>query len=154
MTDPLVEDLPEPLQVRRAFGPISSGVAGRLWTPEPDEPVLAAWWRPLAQLSRRLRADLFHWPINLDEFDLVGRVDRLPLPRVWVYRHHRAMSELAVDDEGRTYEFRWSKGRRSLGRLKVISNRSSIHRAQLTDVIESISYRDELYEARWAAYDD
>jgi hypothetical protein len=143
----IVGGLTEPLTARAAFGPISSGVAARMWLPDPSEPALAEWWRPLAELSRRLREDLCHWPVNLDEYDLIGRVDRRPLPRVWIYRHHRGPCELAVDDDGRSYRFLWAKGRRSLGRLKEIDNRSAIHRAGLTEIIEPISYRDERYEA-------
>jgi hypothetical protein len=155
MTEPddVVAGLSAPLKSCSAFGPISSAVAARMWLPDPTEPVLAEWWLPLATLSRRLRQELFHWPVNLDEYDLIGRIDREPRPRVWIYRHHRGPCELAVDDDGRTYRFIWAKGRRSLGRLAEIGNRSAMFRACLTDLIEPITYRDELYEAQMAGWD-
>jgi len=124
-----------------------------MWRPDPHEQELAEWWRPLAELSRRLRTELFPWPIHLDEYHLVGRVDRPPLPRVWLYRHHAGPSELAVDDDGRTYQFIWSTGRRSLGRLQEIGNRSAVHRAGLTDLIDPLTRRAERDEAEFAGWD-
>jgi hypothetical protein len=128
-----------PFQATALFGPISSGVAGRLWRPDPAEPALAAWWRPLAELSRRLRADEFPWPVHLDEYDVVGRVDRPPRARVWIYRHHLGPHELALDDDGHTYRFHWSAGRGNLGRLQEIGNRSAVHRAGLTAIVEPLT---------------
>ncbi|HYF45121.1 MAG TPA: hypothetical protein VD926_02855, partial [Acidimicrobiales bacterium] len=118
---------------------MSSGLAGRLWRPGRQDVELAEWWRPLAELSRRLRSELFPWPVHLDEYHLVGRVDRPPRARVWIYRHHSGPSELAVDDEGRTYRFVWAGGRRSLGRLQEIDNRGAVHRAGLTDLIDPLT---------------
>ena len=146
-------DLGEPLRPTSLLGPVSSAVAGRLWRPDPADPELAAWWRPLVELSRRLRTDLFPWPIHVDEYHLVGRVDRPPRARVWIYRHHSGPCELAVDDDGRTYRFVWSTGRRSLGRLKEIGNRSAVHRAGLTDHIDPLTRWAERREAAWLAED-
>jgi hypothetical protein len=134
--DPRRSNPATPFTSTTLFGPISSGLAGRLWRPDPANPVLAEWWRALAELGRRLRAEEFPWPIHRDDYHLVGRVDRSPRPRVWVYRHHRGPAELAVDDDGRTYRFFWSRDRRSLGRLKEVDNRGAFHRAGLTDLVE------------------
>jgi hypothetical protein len=147
-------DLGQPLRSTTFLGPISSAVAGRLWRPDPAEPELAAWWRPLVELSRRLRADLFPWPILVDEYDLVGRVDRPPRARVWLYRHHGGPCELAVDDDGRTYRFVWSTGRRSLGRLKEVDNRGAVHRAGLTDLIDPLTRWGEERQSACLTEDD
>lgn len=112
----------------------------RWWQPEPGEPELFDWWRPLLRASHRARIDEVPWPIYIDEFKLAGRIDRASRPPIWGYVHRRTDGELLVDDDGATYEFvRYRRGPQ-LGRFKEIGLRHAIWRARLPEVVEPIWY--------------
>lgn len=89
----------------------------RWWHPEPDEPELLAWWRPLLDVARLAREDGFPWGVHVEDFRLVGRVLRSGRPDVWVYAHVHTRRELLVDDEGGTYRFSPTPKGPGVGRL-------------------------------------
>jgi hypothetical protein len=110
------------------------------WCPSPDKPELFDWWRPLLTVSRRARAERILWPVHVDEFDFVGRIDRGKRPAIWVYEHRANGGEILADWSGQTYEFiRYRKGRQ-LGRFKEVKVRTAIWRARLPDVVEPVWY--------------
>jgi hypothetical protein len=118
-----------------------------LWQPSPDEPDLFDWWRPLLAVSRLARAERFHWPVYVEEFDFQGRVERGSRPAIWVYEHRRSGREVLADWQGHTYEFIRYRSGRQRGRFKEIDIRSALWRARLPDVVEPVSY-DEPRERR------
>lgn len=74
----------------------------RLWTPEPDEPELLAWYQPLLALGRRLREEGFAFPPRIDDYAFAGRIDRPPRPAVWTYVHWSG-GMVYVDAQAQTY---------------------------------------------------
>jgi hypothetical protein len=78
----------------------------RWWQPNPRDPELLDWWRPLLTAARRARLEAVQWPIHPDEFELVGRVVRGgDGADVWIYRHETAVGFLCVDAHGSAYRF-------------------------------------------------
>lgn len=104
----------------------------RWWQPADGQPELFDWWRPLLAAARRGRDDRVPWLIQLDEFILVGRVDRKPRPAVWHYRH-QAGGYLLADAAGRTYDWAPNRSGRAAGRFKEIRIRHAIWAAGLPE---------------------
>ena len=115
-------------------GPIAAAVDHRLWVPDPAEPELAAWWQPLLRFARRARADRIPWAIHIDEFHLVGCVQRTPRPPVWLYRHLRGGGELAIAPNGLPYRF--IPDVRGGGRFVESELRRAVWAAGLPHVVE------------------
>src|SRR5262245_25637585 len=132
-----------PTILLRGPGPLQAALAHRLSRPDPTEPELLAWFRPLLIAARQARQDDVPWPINIDEFHFIGRVDRPPRPSVWLYQHLGSGGEMAIDRTGQAYWFIWAYRGRSNGRLKPCSIRTAIHRARLPDAVEPVwAWRD------------
>jgi hypothetical protein len=109
----------------------------QLWTPPRDEPELLGWWAPLLMVARLARADQVPWPVHIDQFVLLGRVDRSGsrLP-VWVYRHDRSGGDIYADPTGQTYQYRPTPNAAGPGRFDRCDVRTSIYRAGLPEVVE------------------
>jgi hypothetical protein len=110
----------------------------RWWEPDPEEPQLLAWWRPLMAAARRLREEEVPWPVHLDEFALVARADRHPRPDVWVYRHQGSGGALCTDARGRTNRFVPDRAGRP--RFTEIDARRAVWMAGLPDAVAPVWY--------------
>jgi hypothetical protein len=124
----------------------------QLWYPPNDQPHLLEWWRPLMLASQAVRRAHVPWPIHLDEFVLVGRIERSGRPDIWVYRHGTGQGELYLDGTGKPYAFTPTPKAKSLGRFAECDIRKAIWRARLPDVVEPIWYRSEQrprYDDEW-----
>jgi hypothetical protein len=85
-----------------------------LWRPSQADPVLAAWYQPLARYSRSVRRVSDCWRAHLEDFDFVGRTLATPrTPPVWMYRHRHTRGDIYVDDEGAPYRLHADARRRS-----------------------------------------
>lgn len=113
----------------------------RFWHPEPDVPQLFDWWLPLVRAGRRARLADLPWLIAVDEWELLGRVQRRPRPDVWVYVHCESGRELFVDDSGDTYRFIPNSRGPSPGRFTELPLRYALWQAGLPDVAEWICER-------------
>ena len=76
-----------------------------LWYPPEDEAPLLEWWTPLLLAASAARRERIPWPIHLDDFMLMGRVDRDSRPAVWIYKHRDSRRELNLDSTGQAYKF-------------------------------------------------
>ena len=76
-----------------------------LWYPPEDEAPLLEWWTPLLLAASAGRRERVPWPIHLDDFMLMGRVDRGSRPAVWIYKHRDSRRELNLDSTGQAYKF-------------------------------------------------
>src|SRR5206468_12823186 len=99
-----------------------------LWRPDPDEPELLDWWRPLFTVARLAREDEFPWQVVIDDFRLFGRVKRSGRPDVWIYTCVATGGELRVDDHGTTYKFIPTPNARGVGQLRPTSLNSALWR--------------------------
>lgn len=113
------------------------------WTPPPDQPQLLDWWRPLLAFARAARDDEAPWPVHLDEFRLLGRVDRQDRPSVWMYRHQDSRRDLLIDDHGRPQRFIVHRTGASRGRFAEIEIRPAIWQAGLPETVTPVSYHSE-----------
>ncbi len=113
-----------------------------LWYPPHDQPHLLEWWRPLIQASRAVRAQRIPWLLHVDEFTLVGRVDRRDRPPIWVYRHAESGRELYLDPTGTPHTFTRTPKAKAYGRFNRVDIRTAIWRAGLPSVIEPL-FHDE-----------
>lgn len=111
-----------------------------MWTPEPGAPALWAWWQPLVDLSRRVRHEHFFWPVHVDEFELIGRIDRRSRPAIWVYRHLRSRGEIFVDDDATTYRWIPARSGPSAGRFVPADLHRSLFGAGLPQFVQPIWY--------------
>lgn len=112
----------------------------QLWSPDPSLPVLLEWWRPLQAVARLARLQQISWPIHLDEFALVGRVDRSRRPAVWVYRHGLSRGFIHADVAGGTYEWVEYRSGPSPGRFKQIAAQTAVWRCGLPNLVEPVWY--------------
>lgn len=109
----------------------------QLWTPTRGEPELLAWWGPLLMVARLARADRVPWPIHIDQFDLLGRVDRSGGRQpVWVYRHHQSGGDIFADPTGQTYRFRPTPKAAGPGRFDQCDVRACVYLAGLPEVVQ------------------
>lgn len=125
----------------------------QLWTPPRGEPELLAWWGPLLMVARLAREEQVPWPIHMDEFDLLGRVDRSGsrLP-VWVYRHDQSGGDIYADPTGQTYRYRPTPNAAGAGRFDRCDVRTSIYQAGLPEVVEPAEIAEEdQAELGWSA---
>ncbi|MGK2950520.1 MAG: hypothetical protein ACSLFP_18250 [Acidimicrobiales bacterium] len=113
-----------------------------LWYPPKDRPHLFEWWRPLTLASRAARLDRVPWPIHIDEFILVGRVDRPSRPAIWVYKHPEARGELYLDTAGRPYKFTRTPNAKALGRFTECDIRTAIWQARLPTAVAPMWFDD------------
>src|SRR4051794_40972609 len=121
-----------------------------LWRPEPDEPELLAWWWPLVLASRAVRQNDTPWPINIEEFALIGRVEGTKKrPPIWVYRHRESAGHVFVDQHGATYKFIAYASGRVAGRFKRIPVRHAVWAAGLPDVVKSVHGPRTRYVDDW-----
>ena len=111
-----------------------------MWVPDTEAAQLLDWWRPLMRASCQAREEQLHWPIHVDQFDLVGRLDRPPRPQLWVYRHRGSGRELVVDAGGQPYRFIPHQGGRSAGRFKEMRIREAVWRAGIPDHVTPVWY--------------
>jgi hypothetical protein len=103
----------------------------RIWEPAPDDPPLLAWFEPLVALARRARSERIHWPVLVEDFDVVRRVDRSGASRIWTYRHRETGGELHVDDGGSPYAFRPHPSAGAGGRFVATPVRRAVFAADL-----------------------
>lgn len=113
-----------------------------LWYPPKDRPQLFEWWRPLTLASRAARLDRVPWPIHVDEFTLVGRVDRSSRPAIWVYKHPEARGELYLDATGQPYKFTRTPNANALGRFTECDIRTAVWQARLPTVVAPMWFDD------------
>jgi hypothetical protein len=111
-----------------------------IWEPGPDDPTLLEWYEPLVELGRRARAERIHWPVLVEDFELVRRVDRQSAPRVWTYRHRGTEGELHVDDAGATYAYRPHPSAGAGGRFVATPIRRAVYAAELHRQPEDLWY--------------
>jgi hypothetical protein len=109
-----------------------------LWYPPKDRPHLFEWWRPLVLASRAARLERVPWLVHVDDFALVGRVDRGSRPAIWVYRHAEARGELYLDATGQPYKFTSTPNARSLGRFSTCDIRTAVWQARLPTAVEPV----------------
>ena len=116
-------------------------VAGvHLWQPDPAEPELLEWYRPLFAAARQGRRAEVPWPVHPDEFDLLGRADRARHPAVWVYRHRASGGLLCCDTAGQTYRFVKYRSGRAAGRFLEIDHRHAVWAAGLPSAVQPVWY--------------
>lgn len=128
-----------------------------LWYPPPHEPHLFEWWAPLLTASRQARRVRCAWPIHLDEFQLMGRVDRPSRPAIWIYKHVESRRELHLDAEGRPYTFTPTPNAKGSGRFNRCDIRTAIWRADLPAFVQPVFYDEppqRADEASWDRHDE
>lgn len=114
----------------------AEGLTLRLWAPPPDEPDQLSWWWPLHLVARHAWFIDFGCPVWLDEFRLVGRVDRPGRPGIWVYVHRLSGAEVYADDTGETYRLRPTPHGPGVGQFRKISVRRALVTARLPSVVD------------------
>jgi hypothetical protein len=117
----------------------------RWWRPEPGEPELLDWYRPLLEVARRAREDQYPWCVHVDDFEVVGRVRRQGRPDVWVYACPASRGELLVDDHGATYRFLPTPNRPGPGQFRPLDLDAALWRCGVPYVIQP-SLREPLWE--------
>ena len=118
-----------------------------LWYPPEDEAPLLEWWTPLllaASAGRRARVP---WPIHLDDFMLMGRVDRGSRPSVWIYKHRDSGRELNVDSTGQTYKFSRTPNAAGYGRFTACDIRTAVYQADLPTFVEAVWFDEPPLQA-------
>ncbi len=80
------------------------------------------------------------WPIHLDDFTLMGRVERGSRPAVWIYKHRDSRRELHLDGTGQTYKFTRTPNASSYGRFTACDIRTAVHQAGLPAYVEAVWY--------------
>jgi hypothetical protein len=118
-----------------------------LWYPPDDEAPLLEWWTPLLLAASALRRARVPWPIHLDDFTLMGRVDRATRPAVWIYKHNASGRELHVDAAGQTYKFTRTPNATSYGRFSACDIRTAVHQAGLPSYVEAVWYDEPPLQA-------
>jgi hypothetical protein len=121
-----------------------------LWTPSRDEPELLGWWSALLMVARLARDECVPWPVHIDEFDLLGRVDRGGQRQpIWVYRHRGSGGDIYADATGQTYRYRPTPNAAAAGRFNRCELRTSIHFAGLPEVVEPVFYEEPPHRSSW-----
>ena len=118
-----------------------------LWFPPEDEAPLLEWWTPLLLAASAARRERIPWPIHLDDFMLMGRVDRGTRPAVWIYKHRASRRELNVDSTGQAYKFTRTPNAASYGRFTACRIRQAVFLADLPTFVEPVWYDDPPLEA-------
>jgi hypothetical protein len=122
-----------------------------LWTPPRDKPELLSWWGPLLLVGRLAREKDVPWPIHIDQFDLLGRVDRSGSRQpIWVYRHQSSGGDIFADPRGQTYRYRPTPRAAAAGRFERCDVRESIYRAGLPEVVEAGEDVDRVVGPSWS----
>jgi hypothetical protein len=111
-----------------------------IWEPGDDDQPLLDWYRPLVELGRRARAERIHWPILVEDFEVVRRVDRQASSRVWTYRHRSTGGELHVDDGGATFGYLPHPSAGAGGRFVATPLRRAVYAAALHRQPEDLWY--------------
>ncbi len=111
-----------------------------LWYPPDDQAPLLEWWTPLLLAASSARRERVPWPIHLDDFMLMGRVDRGTRPAVWIYKHRDSRRELYLDATGQPYRFTRTPNANSYGRFTACRIRQAIHQADLPSFVEPVWY--------------
>ena len=111
-----------------------------LWYPPDDEAPLLEWWTPLLLAASAARRERIPWPIHLDDFMLMGRVDRGSRPAVWIYKHRDSRRELNLDSTGQAYKFTRTPNAASYGRFTACDIRQAIFLADLPTFVEPVWY--------------
>jgi hypothetical protein len=111
-----------------------------LWYPPDDEAPLLEWWTPLLLAASAGRRERVPWPIHLDDFMLMGRVDRGTRPAVWIYKHRDSRRELNLDSTGQAYKFTRTPNAASYGRFTACRIRQAIFLADLPTFVEPVWY--------------
>ena len=111
-----------------------------LWYPPDDEAPLLEWWTPLLLAASAVRRARVPWPIHLDDFMLMGRVDRGTRPAVWIYKHRDSRRELHLDATGQPYKFTRTPNAASYGRFTACRIRQAIYLADLPTFVEPVWY--------------
>ncbi|MET0901994.1 MAG: hypothetical protein ABWZ52_02030 [Acidimicrobiales bacterium] len=109
-----------------------------LWYPPEDEAPLLEWWTPLLLAASAGRRERVPWPIHLDDFMLMGRVDRGSRPSVWIYKHRDSRRELNVDSTGQAYKFSRTPNAAGYGRFTACDIRTAVHQADLPRFVEAV----------------
>jgi hypothetical protein len=126
-----------------------------LWYPPDDEAPLLEWWSPLLLAASAGRRERVPWPIHLDDFMLMGRVDRGSRPSVWIYKHRDSRRELNLDSTGQPYKFIRTPNGKSYGRFTACDLRTAIHQADLPAFVEAVWYDEPpLQSVPWPVRDD
>ena len=112
----------------------------RCWQPGAGEPELFDWWRPLVAAAVRARRDEVPWPIHIDQFALMGRVDRPPRPAIWLYQHEGG-GILPVDEDGQPYRFVPNRSGPGAGRFQEVTIRQAVWGACLPEHVEPVEFR-------------
>jgi len=113
-----------------------------LWYPPKDAPHLFEWWRPLTLASRAARTQRIAWLIHVDDFSLVGRVDRASRPAIWVYKHAESRGELYLDAMGQAYRFTRTPNAKSFGRFSACDIRTAVWQAGMPTVVEPVWFEE------------
>ena len=111
-----------------------------LWYPPEDQAPLLEWWTPLLLAASAGRRERVPWPIHLDDFMLMGRVDRGSRPAVWIYKHRDSRRELNLDATGQAYRFTRTPKAASYGRFTACRIRQAIFLADLPTFVEAVWY--------------
>ena len=111
-----------------------------LWYPPDDEAPLLEWWTPLLLAASAARRERIPWPIHLDDFMLMGRVDRGSRPAVWIYKHRDSRRELNLDATGQAYKFTRTPNAPRYGRFTACRIRQAIFLADLPTFVEPVWY--------------
>jgi hypothetical protein len=109
-----------------------------LWHPPDDEAPLLEWWLPLLLASSAARRERVPWPIHIDEFMLMGRVNRTSRPAVWIYKHKASRRELYLDSTGQAYRFTRTPNANGYGRFTACRIRQAIDQADLPAFVEPV----------------
>jgi hypothetical protein len=123
----------------------------RWWIPNPEEPELMAWWRPLLEVAAVARDEQVASPIYIDEFILEGKVLR-STGDLWAYRHRQSGGLLFTDGYGYTFRFIPNRPGALPGRFEICSPADAIAIAGLEEVVEPVWYGEDA-EAELAPYD-
>ncbi len=111
-----------------------------LWYPPEDEAPLLEWWTPLLLAASAARRERVPWPIHLDDFMLMGRIDRASRPAVWIYKHRGSRRELNLDATGQAYKFTRTPNASSYGRFTACDIRTAVYGADLPTFVEAVWY--------------
>ena len=126
-----------------------------LWYPPDDQAPLLEWWTPLLLAASAARREQVPWPIHLDDFMLMGRVDRGSRPAVWIYKHRDSRRELRVDATGQTYKFTPTPNAASYGRFSKCNIRAAVYLADLPAFVEPVFYDEPpMAHPPWPGRDD
>ena len=110
-----------------------------LWYPPDDEAPLLEWWTPLLLAASAARRERIPWPIHLDDFMLMGRVDRGSARGVDL-QAPRLPPRANLDSTGRAYKFTRTPNAASYGRFTACRIRQAIFLADLPTFVEPVWY--------------